>query len=147
MSKTIEIIHNDSRFDDDQYTIVSPDHTSDEDAGGFTLPEDYASLTEDGMTKVDIPHDKYYHLNRPHTNHVKITVEDEPQHTELELSIPYRESYTFSELVSELGVPDTDEAYNALRHQPQVSVNAVYEGGKVSIESVEVDGETFTRNS
>ena len=145
MSKTIEILHNDSRFDDDQYTIVSPDHTSYENTGGFSLPEDYSSLTEAGMTTVNIPDDKYYHLNRPQGNHVEITVEDEPQHQELEFSLPYREAYTFNELVTERGIPDTDEAYNALRHQPRVSVNAMYEGGEVSIESVEVDGETFTK--
>jgi len=145
MTKTIEIIQNDSRFDDDKYTIVSPDHESEEDVGSYELPDGYSSLTEAGMTTVNIPNDKYYHLERSHEHHIKVTVKDEPQHEELTVSLPYREAYTFNDLVSELGVPDTDEAYNALRHQPQVSVNLVYEGGETSIDSVEVDGETFTK--
>ena len=145
MSKTIEIIQNDSLFDDDKYTIVSPDHESEEDVGSYELPDGYSSLTEVGMTTVNIPNDKYYHLERSHEHHIKVTVEDEPQHEELTVSLPYRESYTFNELVSELGIPDTNKAYGALRYQPEVSVNISYEDGVVRVQSVEVDGETFTK--
>ena len=42
-------------------------------------------------------------------------------------SIPYRKQYTFSEMVSELGVPETEQAYDELNYVPPIELEVSYD--------------------
>lgn len=144
-TKTLEIYETDTR--QHNFEITSPDHEETFEINSYELVDPFKVLNEDGVTRINIENDQYFHIEVTDANdgHAKIGQDNEPPSQEIEIEIPYRNSYNFGELVSEFGVPDTDTAYDTLRYLPTVSVGIVYEHGNRSIEYIEVNGDRYTK--
>ena len=136
MVKTLEIIQ------DDPF-IVRPQGWDEEyECDAYTLDVgDRQILNEAGIQTVNINEDKHFHIEQD-GSHVRVTVEDEPQGG-IVVGIPYSDDYTFSEKVSECGVPNTDEAENAFRYCPYIRLLFEYEAGETEIDGIEVNGTQY----
>lgn len=145
MSKTLEINEAESHLYN--FEIVTPDHDEAFDVNSYEFLDPFKVLHEAGRASINISNDQFFHIEVTDANdgHAKISVSDKPQPTEHEFVAPYRCGYTFGELVSECGVPDTDQAHKALKYLPTVRVDMTYSDGEVSVEAVEVDGDIFER--
>lgn len=142
MTKTLEIIHEDTKT----YEVVSPDHNERWTIDGYEIEGDVDVLMEDGRLSVDVPPSKYFHVKEKdyEEDHVTISVEDYPQPNPVTFTVSASVGYNFSELVSECGIPDTDQAYEELRHLPRPQITFSYEGGESEVKRVEIDGVVYT---
>lgn len=62
-----------------------------------------------------------------------------------QFEVPYSDRYTFNEMVSELGVPDTEQAYDALNFLPPMALVVDYDKteGEATPVAVKVGGKTY----
>lgn len=124
MTKTLQIWH-DYKVDktDKKYKVVIQGWDETFYVNSYTLDVgDREVLLEDGCQTVNIENYMYFHVDvdedRPH---ITISVENEEQQGETYL-IPYKDSYTIHEKISEVGIPNTEAAREKFLFTPQISL-------------------------
>lgn len=145
MSKTLEIWHR-HKVNEGNVKVVSPDHDEHFNGDSYTLDANVEQLFEDGVTRVDISPDRYFHVTKDYKDHLHISIDNAPQtNEERTILFPYSDNYTFSEKCSELDIAATKNAMDAFKYMPHLRLEMTWQpdSSEATASGVEINGTVY----
>ena len=150
MTKTLEI--NRLREDPDcgrTFEVVSPDHQTNFLVNSYVIASKVTILNEAGRASIDIDESMYFHVETTDSNgaHAIISIDSDPQITRTRITIPYESQYTFRDVLNKCGIPEQRSTFKEFKNMPDVELNVKFEDGDSTVTSIDVDDDTFTKES